>query len=313
MSFKGMKHSEETKRKMRDAGKGKVFTEEHKQHISESHSTPESIARNREIHVGSKRSDEARHNMSVAHQASPKTAIKMANLREFNTGKHVGLGIPKSEAHKQSLRGIPKSESTKQKLRLAHLGKKATPETRHKLSVAGKAKPRSAKFAAARSQFRRTHGATAIELFIRHCLILHGGHKFEIEAEIPGFFEASGRHHDWDFLLPDKKIVLELDGTYWHPGRPQRDFAWDCNREGDHELCATLLGWRVVRIPEAVLRQSKPYRIWMREQKQEQKEIKAACPRPRISINLASKSIAAKAAHFERVKARKPLPLAIAA
>jgi len=266
-SNKGRKASAEHKKKISDANKGKVFTEEHKQRIRAVKRTPEAIARNVAFHTGRKRSDEARRNMSAAHQASPKTAIRMANLREFNTGKHVGLGVPKSEAHKQSLRASPRVR--------AHM-----------------------------LRLRQDKGPTSLELFIAYCLTIHGGHRFEHEAEIPGFSDLYGRHKRWDFLLPDKKIALELDGRYWHPGRPERNFAADCNPEAFHELYATILGWRVVRIPEAVLRKSKPYRLWLRERNQEQKEIKRACKPPRIRINLASKSIASKAAHFERVKAR---------
>jgi hypothetical protein len=304
-SNKGRKHSEETKQKMRKKGKGRVFTEEHCLNISKAKSTPEAIAHNIEVHTGRKRSKESRRNMSVAAQASPKTAIKLAKLREFNTGKHANLGIPKSDAHKQAMRGIPKSEAAKRKLSLAKLGKpsknKGVPmKEEHRQNLR-----QSPKFRAHLLSLSQYKGPTSLELFIEHCLTSHEWHPFEREAEIPGFSDLQGCCKPWDFLLPDKKIALELDGTHWHQPRPERNFAWDCNKEAFFELYAALLGWKVIRIPEKVLRQSKPYRQWLRERNSERKAIKRACKPPRMRFNFATKAVKAKSAHFQRVKLRK--------
>jgi hypothetical protein len=43
--------------------------------------------------------------------------------------------------------------------------------------------------------------------------------------------------------------------------------AWDCNPEGDSEPVANMLGWRFVRIPENVLRESKPFKESFKEQR----------------------------------------------
>jgi hypothetical protein len=41
--------------------------------------------------------------------------------------------------------------------------------------------------------------------------------------------------------------------------------AWDCNPEGESEPVANMLGWRFVRIPENVLRESKPFKESFKE------------------------------------------------
>ena len=96
--------------------------------------------------------------------------------------------------------------------------------------------------------------------------------KFTHQGHIPGFAKLAGRSHPWDFTLPEKKLAVELDGSYWHQPRPKMDFAWDCSKEAEDELVANLLGWRVVRIPEKVLRESKPFRVWLRLEKAARKK-----------------------------------------
>lgn len=51
-----------------------------------------------------------------------------------------------------------------------------------------------------------------------------------------------------DFLLPDKMLVIECDGSYWHnlPGRPERDAARD--------VWLRSCGYEVLRLPEQAIR-----------------------------------------------------------
>lgn len=325
-SFKGKKHTEESLQKMRAAQKGhpghpspqkgRPLSEETKDKISAALKgkphTEEHNQRMRDALKGKPKSAEHRQHMSDAQKGKPR------NTPAWNKGKHL------SEEHKQKLRGRPSpmkgkpgkpspfkgthtgkpswnkgkrmSEEQRQKLSAARTGQKLSEEQKQ-------ARRENPRFIAARSHFRRTNGATAIELFILHCLSNHGGHRFERESEIPGFFESAGRHHVWDFLLPDKKLAVELDGKYWHSF--QNPNGWDVAREYDNEHHAEWLGWRTVRILERVLRQSKPFKVWLRARYREQREIRAACKPPRLHINLATKAVKAKRAHFDRVRLRK--------
>ena len=286
-SNKGRKASAETRAKQSEASKGKTKSAEHCLNISLA-KTGKKTGPMPEAH---KEAIAAGHR---GKKRKPFTAEWKRKPGDVSRGKK----RPHSEAHKQALKGIPKSAEHRRKLSDSKLGKpswnkgkKFSEEVRKRMELAASTRKKPA-------------DASSLERFISYRLALHGGHRFEQQGQIPGLLEMSGRGHAFDFLLPDLRLAVELDGTYWHPERPERNFAADCNPEAFHELYATILGWRVVRIPEAVLRKSKPYRLWLRERNQEQKEIKRACKPPRIRINLASKSIASKAAHFERVKAR---------
>jgi DNA mismatch endonuclease (patch repair protein) len=65
-----------------------------------------------------------------------------------------------------------------------------------------------------------------------------------------GYIE--GLNHQWDILLRDRRILIEVDGCYWHGcekcghigvnGKPDRDAELDVE--------ASLRGWRVMRIWE---------------------------------------------------------------
>lgn len=112
-------------------------------------STPERIARNIEIHLGSKRSDECRLKMSQQrkglNKGVPKSAEHRRKISEANkiavrtyvaTPEHcakiskANLGRKFTEEHKQKIaaahRGKPLSEAHKQKLRVSRVKKVAT-------------------------------------------------------------------------------------------------------------------------------------------------------------------------------------------
>lgn len=92
------------------------------------------------------------------------------------------------------------------------------------------------------------------EKFIEACLKA-SGHSFTAQAQLPGLFETFGKTCIWDFVVPDKKLAVEVDGERWH------------NREKDaaRDQMATQLGWRVVRIPvKKVLVKSPAYKRWLK-------------------------------------------------
>ena len=69
----------------------------------------------------------------------------------------------------------------------------------------------------------------------------------EPEREYAFALEAMGRRWRFDFAWPDKMVAAEVEGGVWSRGRHTRGsgFVADCEKYN----AATLLGWRVLRIP----------------------------------------------------------------
>jgi len=143
----GMKHTEETRQKMRIG------------HLGYKHS-PEAVENMRRAQAN--RSAEYRKKISDAHKGRPKSESHKAKLRkpkspeqiekmrQVNLGKKLseetkkkigiaGKGRIVTEETRQKLReskkGFRHTEEAKEKNRLAHLGKKASLETRQKMSA----------------------------------------------------------------------------------------------------------------------------------------------------------------------------------
>lgn len=98
----GFKHTEESKRKMSDVGKGRIFTEEHKKRLSESKK-------------GTKRSEESKRKQSKSNKGKIITEEMRKNMSNVKLGKKL------SDTHKRKI-----GESNK--------GKKRTEEMRKKQS-----------------------------------------------------------------------------------------------------------------------------------------------------------------------------------
>lgn len=119
----GLKHSEESKRKMSIAHKGKKFTDEHRRKLSESHK-------------GKKMSEEARRHISEAkkgHTATDETLKKMSEA--FSGDKNPMFGKKHSEEARKKMseakkgkmswnKGIPMTDEAKMKLSEKNKGKR---------------------------------------------------------------------------------------------------------------------------------------------------------------------------------------------
>jgi group I intron endonuclease len=135
----GLKHSEETKKKISDWGRGKVCLEETKKKISESHlekSTSEETKKKISIgNTGKHHTEEAKMKIGFASagrrygKRSDETKMKISNSKK---------GKKSSEETKrkmsESLKGRIVSEETKKKISIGHLRKYVSEEIRHKTS-----------------------------------------------------------------------------------------------------------------------------------------------------------------------------------
>ena len=77
------------------------------------------------------------------------------------------------------------------------------------------------------------------------------GLAYEAQAKIPGC-----NKHVWDFVLTAQKLLIEVDGCYWHgcshcgcAGKPTNIAA-----DESKLAVAEKLGWRLVRLPSCLLK-----------------------------------------------------------
>jgi very-short-patch-repair endonuclease len=104
------------------------------------------------------------------------------------------------------------------------------------------------------------------------------GRKFERQAELPGYSELSGRRHKYDAVLWKERIVIEVDGCWYHGCKrcfsPLKDWQLDANRKDARiDRVTRRLGWAIRRIKihaldvnptQAVARALKPVKLHSR-------------------------------------------------
>lgn len=138
----GKKHTEETKKKISEANKGKICSEHSKKIASETHKGKK-ISDEQKKFLSDKFSGEGNnmYGISIYDVWLEKYGEKVANEKLENWKNNIRIsnkGRVVSEETRKKLSKVNKgkklSESTKHKLRLANLGKKASEETKRKLS-----------------------------------------------------------------------------------------------------------------------------------------------------------------------------------
>lgn len=101
--------------------------------------------------------------------------------------------------------------------------------------------PRGRRFCSQSCSFRaRRKGPTSIELAVRGWLT-EMGVIFEVEFQFGRYLA--------DTFLPDCQLIIECDGTYWHSSEKSKD------RDRRKTLAAKQRGWRVLRLPQALIEQ----------------------------------------------------------
>ncbi len=137
--------SEETRKKISIAHKGKTISLETRQKLREANLGKkrilESIEKGRKSSIGKRHSEESKLKMgknNIGKKRSEETKLKI-NLSRIRIGiPSCRKGVKLSDEQKESYKGRIVSEETKQKLREINLGKKHTEETRKKMSLCRK-------------------------------------------------------------------------------------------------------------------------------------------------------------------------------
>lgn len=232
----GKPHSEEHKRKIGEANKGKnkgksyPHTEEHKQKVSQAlkgrAKSEEHTRKVAEANQGQKRSEETRRKQSQLKKA----AWQKPEVREnYSRGAVERWSRPEehlktSETTKVAMKEVIARPEFKRNLKNAMERVYASPEYQEA-------------WAEGMSKAHRYRGRTSIEVIVASLLT-----SLEIEYEEQ---ERIGRYLV-DFYVPTKNLVIECDGTYWHGERKAGA------KEKDARKDAFLLsrGYSVFRIPE---------------------------------------------------------------
>lgn len=137
---KGRKHTEETKRKIGSANKGRIVSEETRQKLRMASTgrkcSEETKRKLSEAHRGSKNSPETRRKISKALTGRTFSKEHRRKLSEVNKGKKL------SEEHKRKIseggRGRIVTEETRRKLSEAFKGRRVSEETRRKIGNANR-------------------------------------------------------------------------------------------------------------------------------------------------------------------------------
>jgi very-short-patch-repair endonuclease len=175
-------------------------------------------------------------------------------------------GRPKSEEHKrhlsEALTGSHLSEETKAKISEINSGKVRTTAQKENYSEAAKVRWRSKEY---RAKFKNTQSLSMKQVWKNYSdekknRILSGWRRgshirttieLSVESELVSLGEVYKSQvviGSWcvDFLLPERRLIIECDGDYWHQFNKARD------RKKDKELKA--MGYIVKRLTEKQIR-----------------------------------------------------------
>lgn len=198
--IKGKKMSDNAKRKLSEFHKGKKHSEETRRKMREFRNRPEVRKKNSESHKGKKHSEESRRKM-IEIRNRPEVRQKMS---EALRGKKL------SEDTKRKLKEIRNTIDFKKRMSESHKGKKASDETRKKMHEA-----HSTPDAIREKRERRSKQVFPVkdsmpERIMQKALTLQGIKFQKHRQDLTGYPDI--------FIEPN--ICIFVDGDFWH-GHPR--------------------------------------------------------------------------------------------
>ena len=219
-------------------------------------------------------SEEHKAKVSKAHKGKPKSKTHREKLRMANLGKKQSIETRRKRS--ETLKGMDlskrnkgrkHSEETKRKMSEAHKRRFERPGEREKQAERNRKRwarhgnkhdPETiAKMKAARARQVIPLQDTKPEQAVQDILDLHGikYRKHKTIRRLP--------FHQWDFVIDDLKLLIEVDGCYWHgcelciPKERRKIGEQNRRRDALYDTAAEEENWSVLRIWEHELAEGK--------------------------------------------------------
>ncbi|MBI4095888.1 MAG: hypothetical protein HY438_03450 [DPANN group archaeon] len=243
LASKGRKLSEEHKRKIRENAhinqsfgmKGKHHSEETRRKLSLSHKgqIPTNLEQLRRISMGHKVSEEVRRRISLANKGRKHSQESIEKNRLAHLGKptwNKGKKMPEMSGAKHHMFGKTHSKESLRKMSDSHKKQMANPEFRKKLSEIHKKRLSNPEEMKRQSEIST---ATLLRLYESGTFPRQTNTKPErqIKEELlkRGFVEGEDFIHQYkfnnkfmcDFCFPQQKLIVEVYGDFWH-ANPQK-------------------------------------------------------------------------------------------
>lgn len=189
--------------------------------------------------------------------ATPEVQAKLSATRRGRVAWNKGIPMTLERRLKltEALRGRPSwnkgkplSENHRAQLSIAHKGKTQSAQHRAAISAGLKGNPKViAARISARAEQKFPFNDTKPELSVFRGLKLVG-------IPFKRQFRFDGIPHSFDFAIPSRKTLIEVDGCYWHACPIHRPESAHGRRRATRDIeidaQARALGWKVIRIWE---------------------------------------------------------------
>ncbi len=218
--------SEETRKKLSEAGKGRIVSLETRRKIGEANKNP-SLETRKRISEAQKGKKNHRYGKSPSKEMRRKLSKSLkGRIFSLETRKRMSEA---RKGEKNPLYGKHHSLETRRKISEAHKGKHISIETRKNMSIAR-----------INSSYICPQKDTSIEVAMQNELTRRG---IIYEKHLPTCSVCKP-----DISFPQKKVAIFCDGDYWHSKEFNEGLTWARDRKQDRVLREN--GWTVYRFWE---------------------------------------------------------------
>jgi len=233
--MKGKHHTDETKKKISELAKGRIVSEETRKKMSIVHKNPSEATRKKisEAGKGRKFSEEHKMKISKANRGKKRSEASRKKMSKYFFRKGQApwnkdrTGVYSKEHLRQMSEsrigqipwniGVKQTEEHRKKNSETHKGKKASDETRRKLSLINSTPERKQLQRETRARQKFPTQDSKPELLIQSILKKH-----KISFKKHHSFKLSESNHQADILIKPNYII-EIFGDYWHFNPNQYD------------------------------------------------------------------------------------------